>query len=561
MSSERPEENKTYDVAIIGSGLTGSMLGARLARAGASVLIIDHRIHPRGAAGESTTPRSLVALRTLADRYSIPEIKSLTTFENCSRIIGSYFGVKKHFGFLYHREGRDLDPRETNQSTNGPLADAPHLYRQHTDAYIFHAAIKYGCDARQGVRIEGVEVDESGATITGLNAPFFKEQSTFRARCVVDTSGRNAPLASAMGVTEETARFKHHSRTQWAHMAAVRNTDEVLGTTDEKHKPPVPWHEGTVHHLFEGGWIWVIPFDNNPRSLSPLCSVGLTLDPRHHPKEPGVSPQEEFERVLARFPDIARQFDKATRVREWEVSDEAQYSRSRVVGNRWFLVGESAGYVDPLFSRDLSDSAEVVNALAWRLLRAFKDDDFSAERFEYVERLQQGLLDFDDALVSAAYASFGDFQLWNAVFRIWAWGSGAGTFRMQDALTKFQSDHRDAHFLELEKAPDAGFCWPGHDGFKKLFEEMVARCEAYDRGLVKGDEAARDLNELLRKADFVPHHLGFVEPEDRFLHPTPRKIIKSMSWAAGNADPELKRLLAGNVRQAVRARLKGRRIF
>lgn len=561
MTSKRPEAGKTYDVAIIGSGLTGSMLGATLARGGASVIIIDDRIHPRGASGESTTPRSLVALRLIAERYGVPEIKSLTTFDNCSRIIGTSIGIKKHFGFLLHHEGRDQDPRETNQSTNGPLSDAPHLYRQHTDAYIFHAAVKYGCDARQGVRIESVEIDESGVTINGLNAPFFKEACTYRARCVVDTRGRKSPVAAAVEVAEEPARFKHHSRSQWTHMAGVRKTDDVFTSSDNRHKPPVPWHEGTVHHVFEGGWIWVIPFNNHPRSRSPLCSVGLTLDPRHHPKEEGVSPQEEFQRVIARFPDIARQFDKATAVREWEVADEAQYSRSRVVGDRWYLIGESAGYVDPLFSRELSDSAEIVNALAWRLKRAIKDDDFSAERFEYVERLQQGLLDFDDALVSAAFASFGDYDLWNAVFRIWAWGSGAGTFRMQDALTKFGSDHEDAHFTELENVPYPGFCWPDHDGYKKLFEEMVARCEAFARGTVGGDEAARDLNELLRKADFVPHHLGFVEPDERFLHPTPRKILKSMRWAAGNADPELKRLLAGNVRQAISARLRGRRIF
>jgi FADH2 O2-dependent halogenase len=555
MSSTRPEDGRTYDVAIIGSGLTGSMLGAVLARGGANVLIVDERIHPRGVTGESTTPRALVALRLLADRYDVPEIKTLTTFDNCSRIIGSSFGVKRHFGFLLHHAGRDQDPHETNQSTNGPLSDAPHLYRQATDAYIFHAAIRYGCDARQAYGSPGVEVDDSGVTITGADG------SALRARCVVDTSGRNAPVAAAVEVAEEPARFKHRSRTQWTHMSGVRRTDEVFASRNGQDKPPVPWHEGTVHHLFEGGWIWVIPFDNHSRSRSPLCSVGLSLDPRHHPKEPGLSPHDEFQRQIARFPDIARQFENAVPVREWEASDEAQYSRGRVVGDRWYLIGEAAGHVDPLFSRDLSDSAEVINALAWRLRRAIKDDDFSAQRFEYVERLQQGLLDFDDALVSAAFTSFADYELWNAVFRIWAWGSGAGTFRMQDALTKFLADGRDAHFTELEKVPYAGFCWPGHDGYKKLFEEMVTRCEAFERGLVSGDEAARELYEMVRRADFVPRHLGFAEPGERFLHPTPAKIARSISWAAGHADPELKRLLAGNVRQALKARLRGQRIF
>src|SRR5581483_10576642 len=107
-------------------------------------------------------------------------------------------------------------------------------------------------------------------------------------------------------------------------------------------------------------------------------------------------------------------------------------------GDRWLMIGPSAGFVDPLFARDLSDTAEVINVLAWRLLRAMKDDDFSPDRFEPVLRLQQGLLDFDDQLVDSAYASFGSHPLWNLVVRIWAWGTGAGTFRLQHALSRFQ---------------------------------------------------------------------------------------------------------------------------
>ena len=33
------------------------------------------------------------------------------------------------------------------------------------------------------------------------------------------------------------------------------------------------------------------------------------------------------------------------------------------------------------------------------------------------------------AVVRSAYAAFDDYDLWNAVFRIWAWGSGGGSFQ------------------------------------------------------------------------------------------------------------------------------------
>ena len=36
-----------------------------------------------------------------------------------------------------------------------------------------------------------------------------------------------------------------------------------------------------------------------------------------------------------------------------------------------------------------------------------KDDDWSVERFEYMQEFEQGLLDFNDDLVANAYTSFG----------------------------------------------------------------------------------------------------------------------------------------------------------
>ncbi|MCA9947769.1 MAG: NAD(P)-binding protein, partial [Anaerolineales bacterium] len=42
-----------FDVAIIGSGMSGSALGAILARQGQRVVIFEAKAHPRFAIGES----------------------------------------------------------------------------------------------------------------------------------------------------------------------------------------------------------------------------------------------------------------------------------------------------------------------------------------------------------------------------------------------------------------------------------------------------------------------------------------------------------------------------
>ena len=85
--------------------------------------------------------------------------------------------------------------------------------------------------------------------------------------------------------------------------------------------------------------------------------------------------------------------------------------------------GAGSGFLDALFSRGLASSVEVINALAARLLPALKDDDFRAERFEYISRIHEANLRNNDRLVFGAYTSFRDFDLWNAWFRVWPWVS------------------------------------------------------------------------------------------------------------------------------------------
>ena len=66
--------NYDHDVAIIGSGISGSMLAAILAKNGAKVVVLDAGTHPRFAVGESMVPESAVLLELMAARFGIPEL-------------------------------------------------------------------------------------------------------------------------------------------------------------------------------------------------------------------------------------------------------------------------------------------------------------------------------------------------------------------------------------------------------------------------------------------------------------------------------------------------------
>jgi tetracycline 7-halogenase / FADH2 O2-dependent halogenase len=401
------------DVIILGSGLAGSVTAAILARHGVDVVLIDAASHPRFAVGESMTPQLVEWLHILAERYDVPEIKSLANVDASTRDIGPSFGTKAHFGFMRHPVGGEPDPREATQlglpkifTKNG------HLFRQDSDSFMFHVAVRYGSDPRQNWRATDVDIDEDGVTVTGQNG------EAFRGKYLIDASGFRSPLAEKFNLRETPARFKHHARGLFTHYIGVKPFDDVSGHPQQL-RPPVPWHQGTMHHLIDRGWFWIIPFDSHPRSRNPLCSVGLTFDERVYPRPKDMTPDEEFHHYLDRYPAVKRQFDGARRVREWVSTDRMQYSSSQSVGDRWCLMSHAAGFLDPLFSRGLSNTFEVVDALTSRLLDALRDGDFSAERFSYVERLERGLLQYNDDIVNSSYIAFSHFRLWNAVFRVW----------------------------------------------------------------------------------------------------------------------------------------------
>jgi FADH2 O2-dependent halogenase len=546
-----PEKTHQCDVVILGSGIAGSMLGAILAKAGAKVALVDASTHPRFAVGESMIPQFAAYLQILAVRYKVPEIAALCDVKTINEEISNTFGVKRHFGFMVHRPGEEPDPRESNQFViPKTLTMASHLFRQDSDAYMFRVAAKYGCETRQQWRAMEVDFDDDGVTVVGQNG------ESFRAKYIVDASGFRSPLADKFDLREKPSRLKHHSRSLFTHMIGVTPFDEV-SNHPRAERPPVPWHEGTMHHMFERGWFWIIPFDNYKLSRNPLCSVGLTFDERLYPKPDDMSPEEDWNHWLEKFPAVKRQFTNARRVREWVSTPRLQYSSKNSIGYRWCLMAHAAGFIDPLYSRGLSNTAEVINALAWRLIDALKDDDFSVSRFEYVEKLEQGLLDYHDDIVNCSFIAFSHFKLWDAVFRIWGFATTPATMRLTRALMHYRLDgDNDAHFKALEDAPYTGLPWPDSEKLNRIVDTMVETCEKYEVGELDGDAAADRLMSMIQDSDIVPHPFGWKDPRQRYIFPSPRQMAHFMGWATTKAPPEIKQLgrdtLRGLATSAVR---------
>ncbi|MEV4053676.1 tryptophan 7-halogenase [Amycolatopsis sp. NPDC049688] len=525
-----------HDVIIIGTGLSGTILGAVLAGNGFRVLLLDGTQHPRFAVGESTIGQTLFMLRLIARRYGVPEIGYLGSFRDTIEKVGSSHGRKSNFGFVLHRDGEEPDPGETTMLRLLDVgSDAAHLFRQDSDSYMFHVAIRYGCEARQNFLVEKVDLAEDGVSVVG------RDGTVYNARYLVDASGFRSPLARQLELRDEPGRLKHHARSIFTHMVGVRPIDDEVSFSPP-YRPPVRFHEGTLHHIFDRGWMWIIPFDNHERATNRLCSVGIQLDPRRYPARDDLPAAEEFWTHVRRFPAVERQLAGARSVREWTRTGRMQYASTRTVGPRWCLMSHAAGFIDPLFSRGLSNTCEIINTLSWRLMEALRDDDFSPDRFAYVERLEQGLLDYNDKLVDMSFISFANFDLWNAVFRIWSAASVIGGKRFRDALARTVETDDDEHCRRLDDRPYPGLWWPT-DCYAELFGEAVEVCQAVHEGRLAAQDAADVLIARIKQSDWMVPPLGFDRPEVHFIEPTMAKMAEVADWAARHPRPEIREYL------------------
>jgi tetracycline 7-halogenase / FADH2 O2-dependent halogenase len=530
MINSAAKESEVFDVAILGSGLAGSMLGAILARNQAKVLLIEKQAHPKFAIGESTIPQTSMMMQILADRFDVPEIKNCSYYPNIKNNVTSACGIKRNFGFVYHREGKPQNPLEVNQNiiSEFPHGAETHLFRQDIDSYLFYSAIGYGVVGKQNTTINEINVNTSNVELITSN------QEKFYARYVVDAGGYVSLLARNHKLRETPTRMKTHSRSLFTHMIGVKPYDDC--SDRESQQMPSPWGEGTLHHLFDGGWLWVIPFNNDADSTNLLCSVGLVLDSRRYPKT-DIAPEVEFQEFLARFPDIQRQFADATPVRNWVSTDRLQYSSQKTIGDRFCLLTHAAGFIDPLFSRGLANTTETINALVPILLEAIADDDFSQERFAYVDRLQQSLLDYNDRLVHCSFIAFSDFKLWNAWSRIWAIGVFFGWLRLNQAHTKFQKTKEISHLVNLDNPPYLGSICPNLAGYEELFTSATYLVEAVGNNLLDKEQAAERIWQLLAEAKFLPPMYKF---SDRNQRHTPQlskdSLLQLFLWIKSTAE-------------------------
>ncbi|MGW7302790.1 NAD(P)/FAD-dependent oxidoreductase [Streptomyces sp. NPDC054829] len=523
-----------YDVAVLGGTMASGLLAAVLARQGVRVLVVPGAEDRSEPSGETTVPYTAEVFLLLAKRFDIPEIAAFGLFPDLPADVRRDSGVKKSLGFLHHRVGQRQNPEESIQF-NVPGEHAEwHLERRTVDAYTLRIAHRYGAAILpHGVHATDAWTEEDGARIETTDGHVWK------ARYLVDVSGPGSFLVARNGGDDPEPRLSLRSRVIATHMTGVTAFEDVRPVTE--YPKATAWSEGTVHHLFDGGWIQLVRFDNHPGGANPATGVTLSLDPDRWGHLPD-DPEKAFRTVVEQFPDLDKQFASATAVRPWTNAPLWQRTAARTYGDRWFALERTASRNDLFLSRDVTMATEVVHALAGVLVPAVRRDDFSVAPFAKVAAFQDELAAFNDRWLACARTAARDFQLYNAFSRVWLlWQILADLSLKRARLDCESSAGRD--WSAVERFELGGIWFHVPEGLRGVIDRSLRTIERVGSGDLRPSPAAESIFAELRREKFIPPLYAFGDPDARVYHFTIPKRLKMLWWVKTAAPADFRRLL------------------
>jgi FADH2 O2-dependent halogenase len=401
----QPEVRIDADVVVIGSGFAGALTALALRRGGRRVVMLERGRHPRFAIGESTTPLTNLLLEELADRYDLPRIRAFSkwgTWQHSRPDIGA--GLKRGFTFMFHRPDTpfDDDVCHTRQlmvaaSPNDEVADT-HWYRPDFDRMLVDEAQTAGVVYFDETPIESVRPTASGMTIEGA---WRGRRLIVDAAFAVDASGPRGCLTRMLGSGGVTPRWLPPTQGLYTHFEGVGLWEDVRPPDAA---PPYRPDDAALHHVFPGGWIWVLRFNNG------LTSAGAALTDPLAATIGASGGDAAWSRLLDMLPSVREQFRGSRATLPFIHAPRVAFRCREVVGEHWALLPSAAGVIDPLLSTGFPLTLLGIGRLVQLLDTTVPGAGRVAALAAY-ERDTQDELDVTEQLVAALYACMADPEL------------------------------------------------------------------------------------------------------------------------------------------------------
>ncbi len=308
------------DVLIIGAGPSGTVAAAWLAQKGHNVTVLERAHFPRFVIGESLLPLSMGHWE---ETGMLPALMQ------------QGYAVKR--GARFHKHGRVFDLAFNEGSTKG-WDWTWQVPRSHFDHVLAKAAEAKGANIRFGQPVVSIDLKhEDGVKVTTQDD---EGQHDHKASFLIDSSGYGGTLVKLLGLQDHRA-----GNGRMALFTHVAETDEERATHPD---PLLISFEVLEREL----WFWSIPFSNN------VTSIGFVGNKENFLLTEPQGPAGTMQRMLERSKIFRDRYHGKTPLFQPQVIEEYTHYNDSLVGDRYVLSGNCAGFLDPVFSSGVAFATE-----------------------------------------------------------------------------------------------------------------------------------------------------------------------------------------------------------
>lgn len=314
MQSDMQSEHEEFDVVIVGGGPAGTVTGAVLAQRGHRVLILEKERFPRYHIGESL----IVGLMSVLDELDLLD-----------RIAELGFPQKKGISLVWGKD-RQLWNIDFTEAEGAGYDYSYHVRRDEFDELLLRRAEELGAVVREETTVrEHISEADRVVGVRYLSAGDADEHEV-RARIVVDASGQSRVLVRRLAEVQWQEDLRNVA--YWTYFS---QTSEL----------PRGQEQNVLVERVSNGWFWAIPVSLEPTTMSvgyvaPISEVNNTDGGLREMYEAGLRDAKELPKLLV----------GSERISEFRTTRDWSYLADRSAGPGWLAVGDSGGFIDPLFS-------------------------------------------------------------------------------------------------------------------------------------------------------------------------------------------------------------------
>lgn len=441
------KETVDYDVVVFGGAFSGSALGLLLKRA---------------------RPETRILILEKSEKFDRKIGESTSEVAGCflTRVLGfSHYLAREHFqkhGLrMWFNKGDNDCPACCTEI--GPFSQARfptyQLDRSKLDQHMLETAVAEGCELVRPASVKRFDLNGAGRNEVTYKAN--GETRTIRAGWVADCSGKAALVARHRGTLQPLDEHPVHS--MWVRFRNVRDLDSneartlAPGLADG---PIVSRNSATNHLMGRGWWSWIIPLSNGE------FSAGVTWDERlFTPPSEGPIGQRVLEHL--RSEPIGRlMFENAEPVEnDSRIYKNLPYSSSEVCGDGWILMGDAAGFMDPLYSQGLDYCSHGTYAAHKILLKALDGECVEKPLAYHNRQFGESYQRWFRALYLNKYQYLGDAELMRSAFLL-----DLATYFVGPVQLVYKFTDSEYSKMPYDGPIGAGFAW-----FMALYNRRLER--------------------------------------------------------------------------------------